>query len=119
VLERRGFLVTDPVNPYLEIEAGSSIEQIQAASIAYRIAIGPHTGRKALTLYSVAPQEEQPGTALLARLYGFSLHAGIVCEVHQRDKLVAPMNWAQRLKRVFVIDIEACPECWGTLRVIA
>jgi hypothetical protein len=29
------------------------------------------------------------------------------------------MNWAQRLKRVFAIDIEACPECGGKVRVIA
>ena len=35
------------------------------------------------------------------------------------DKPRAPMNWAQRLKRVFAIDIEACPECGGKLRVIA
>lgn len=32
---------------------------------------------------------------------------------------LAPMNWAQRLKRVFAIDIEKCPECGGKLRVIA
>jgi hypothetical protein len=25
----------------------------------------------------------------------------------------------QRLKRVFAIDIETCPDCGGTLRVIA
>jgi hypothetical protein len=35
------------------------------------------------------------------------------------DKPLAPMNWAQRLKRVFQIDIEACPQCGGKLRVIA
>jgi hypothetical protein len=29
------------------------------------------------------------------------------------------MSWAQRLKRVFQIDIETCPECGGKLRVIA
>ncbi|HKJ16209.1 MAG TPA: hypothetical protein VJ984_02520 [Xanthomonadales bacterium] len=29
------------------------------------------------------------------------------------------MNWAQRLKRVFAIDIESCPDCGGKLRVIA
>jgi len=35
------------------------------------------------------------------------------------DKPPAPMSWMQRLKRVFAIDIESCPECGGTLRVIA
>jgi hypothetical protein len=37
----------------------------------------------------------------------------------ERDKPVAPMSWMQRLKRVFAIDIETCPECGGKLRVIA
>ena len=31
----------------------------------------------------------------------------------------APMTWAQRLKRVFRIDIETCSECGGAVRVIA
>jgi len=30
-----------------------------------------------------------------------------------------PVQWAQRLKRVFAIDIEKCAECGGKLRVIA
>jgi hypothetical protein len=29
------------------------------------------------------------------------------------------MSWAQRLKRVFAIDIETCRQCSGRLRVIA
>lgn len=29
------------------------------------------------------------------------------------------MNWAQRLKRVFSIDIEVCGRCGGSVRVIA
>ena len=41
-------------------------------SIDYRIAIGPHAGRKALTLYSV---EKAPHNTLLACLGGVSLHA--------------------------------------------
>ena len=31
----------------------------------------------------------------------------------------ASMSWAQRLKRVFNIDIETCRECGGTVKVIA
>jgi hypothetical protein len=52
-----------------------------------RIAIGPHTGRKALTLYSVPPVEAAPNNPLLARMAGFSLHAATVCEAHQRSRL--------------------------------
>ena len=70
------------------MSSGSSLDQIQAASINYRIAIGTHSGRKVLTLYSVPPlEEEEPTIPLLARMYGFSLHAGTVCEAHQRSRL--------------------------------
>ena len=31
----------------------------------------------------------------------------------------ASLSWAQRLKRVFAIDIEVCRRCGGQLRVIA
>ena len=36
-----------------------------------------------------------------------------------RDSPTAPLTWAQRLKRVFEIDITVCPHCGGTLRFIA
>jgi len=29
------------------------------------------------------------------------------------------MRWAQRLKRVFQVDVETCPSCGGTVQVIA
>jgi hypothetical protein len=35
------------------------------------------------------------------------------------DQPPAPLSWMQRLKRVFAIDIETCPQCGGKLRVIA
>ncbi len=31
----------------------------------------------------------------------------------------ASMTWAQRLRRVFNIDIETCPACGGAVRIIA
>jgi hypothetical protein len=34
------------------------------------------------------------------------------------DPPTAPLTWAQRLKRVFEIDISLCPLCGGQLRVI-
>ena len=35
------------------------------------------------------------------------------------NELIAPLSWAQRLKRVFNIDITLCPLCGRTMRVIA
>jgi hypothetical protein len=87
VLERRGLLIADPEYPSLDWVPDSSLDHLQAASVAYRIAIGPHAGRKALTLYRVPPLEETPNNPLLARLAGFSLHAATVCEAPQRNRL--------------------------------
>ncbi len=212
LLERRGLLIKDSECVGLNLEADSSLEHLQAASIQYRIAVGPNAGRKALTLYTVPPDEDALASGLVASIAGFSLHAGTVCEPWQRgrlerlcryitrppiatkrlsvdaqgrvvyrykrpfrdgsthvvlepldfmarlaalvprprlnltrfhgvfapnfrhrrrivphhpkgrvdsDKPLAPMSWAQRLKRVFSIDIETCPDCGGNLRVIA
>jgi hypothetical protein len=40
-------------------------------------------------------------------------------ELASQDELIAPLTWAQRLKRVFNLDITLCPLCGGTMRVIA
>ena len=87
VLERRGLLIADPEQPSLDWVPDSSLDHLQAASVSYRIAIGPHAGRKALTLYSLPPVEEAPNHPLLARRAGFSLHAATVCEAWQRSRL--------------------------------
>ena len=87
MLERRGLLIADPEHPSLDWMPDSSLDHLQAASVTYRIAIGPHAGRKALTLYSVPPLVEPPNNPLLARLAGFSLHAATVCEAWQRSRL--------------------------------
>ena len=46
----------------------------------------PNAGRKALTLRTVGPSPP-PDNPCIARLSGFSLHAGTVCEAHERDSL--------------------------------
>ena len=95
VLERRGLLIADTVDPYLDFKSGSSLAQLQASSInaqrlrlaitdlrslhgfnsgmRYSIAIGPRAGRKAVALYSVPPLEEEPNIALLATMSGADL----------------------------------------------
>jgi hypothetical protein len=196
--------------------------QIPIDSIRYRIAVGPHQGRKVFTLQSL-PACEEPHEGQLGKVAGFSLHAGVAARADERNKLErlcryisrppvsekrlsltnngnvryelktpyrdgtthvifepldfiarlaalvptprvnltrfhgvfapnsryrarvtpakrgkggkhrssgeaeqstpaerrASMSWAQRLKRVFGIDIQTCPACGGALRIIA
>jgi hypothetical protein len=107
-VERRGILIADPVHPYLDFEPSFSLDQLQAASINYRIAIGLHAGRKVLTLYRVPPVDDAPNVPLLATVAGFSLHAATVCEAHQSECGASTS-----------LCIETCPDCGGKLRVIA
>jgi hypothetical protein len=55
--------------------------------VNYRIAIGPHAWRKALTLYTVPLMEERSNISVLAKVVGLSLHAATVCEAYQRSRL--------------------------------
>jgi len=57
------------------------------ASTVRWTAVGPNAGRKALTLYTVPPLEDEPAPGLVASIGGFSLHAGTVCEPWQRSRL--------------------------------
>jgi hypothetical protein len=40
-------------------------------------------------------------------------------EITSQNELLAPLSWAQRLKRVFNIDITLCPLCGGAMRIIS
>ena len=63
----------------------STLDELRGHSITYRIALGPHAGRKALTLRTLPSSSEfEQG---LARANGFSLHAGVVAGADERDKL--------------------------------
>ena len=56
-LERQGLVVRDLDNSYLALEpAGETgLEGVLGSSITYRIAVGPHEGRKAFCLQSLPP----------------------------------------------------------------
>jgi len=78
-LERRGLLVRDADNAYLDLdpETASPLDDLAGHSITYRIAVGPNRGQKAFTLQTLpgcTPDEDGPGD--LATAGGFSLHAG-------------------------------------------
>ena len=72
-LEKQGLLLRDDDTPTLDLEPADGFEQLLGAAVHYRIATGPHTGRKALTLRTVAsnPLSDNP---CIAQLSGFSLH---------------------------------------------
>ena len=87
---RRGFLARDEDNGYLTLETSEdeTMQPLYGHSITYRIAIGPHQGRKVLTLQSLPPIEEpKAGSSRVANVAGFSLHAGVMAEAYPRDKL--------------------------------
>ena len=224
-----GLLILDQEQPWLDLPDTDTLDALSAASTRYRVAIGPGSGGRTLTLKDPGLQraETQPKPFTVDR-DGFSLNAAVACQAHQRQRLerlcryvtrpaiclerlstdaagkviyelkhpfrdgtthilfspedfmarlaalvprprlnltryhgvfapnspfrkdivpgaakparrkrkhtatsaptespvepaqpTAPLTWAQRLKRVFEIDISVCPRCGGTLRVIA
>ena len=89
-LEKRGFLERDAESSYLALEPDDddAMAQLQGHSITYRIAVGPQQGRKVFTLQTLPPDEDDSGGSdRVAKEAGFSLHAGVSTEAHQRDKL--------------------------------
>ena len=87
-LERQGLLVRDLESSFLNSKStdGSGFEALLGHSIIYRIALGPHQGRKAFTLQTL-PAVAGTIDGKLAKAAGFSLHAGVACEAHEREKL--------------------------------
>jgi hypothetical protein len=63
-LERRGLLERDAENGDLALEpqGEETLAGVLGSSITYRIALGPHQGRKAFTLCTLAPDRwaEEP-----------------------------------------------------------
>jgi hypothetical protein len=86
-LEKRGFLERDAESSYLALEPDDddAMVQLQGHSITYRIALGPQKGRKVFTLQTLPPDEDSPsGSDRVAKEAGFSLHAGVSTDAHQR-----------------------------------
>ena len=86
-------LIQDTEQPYFDFsDADASEPDVQdtfnAASMRYRIALGPHSGKKTLTLRSDAliRTDTQPKPFMVNR-DGFSLNAAVSCLPHQRDRL--------------------------------
>ena len=93
-LTRQGVLVQDLGETWLagidadgEGEQARTLRPLQAAALTYRIAFGPRAGHKVVTLRGAQPRETAPRQRLCADIDGFSLHAAVRCEAHERDRL--------------------------------
>ena len=87
-LERQGLLERDAENSYLSGDGveGGPLDQLLGHSITYRIAVGPHAGRKVFTLQTL-PDCNEPFDNQVGKMAGFSLHAGVAARADERKKL--------------------------------
>jgi hypothetical protein len=101
VLEQRGLVDRDMENAWLAMpgEVGP-LDDLIGHSITYRIAVGPRTGQKLFTLQTVAARaeeaEQQGDHRSAANAGGFSLHAGLDIQPHQREKLERLCRYVSR-----------------------
>lgn len=88
-LVKEGVLVQDIENSYLNLDhlEQDSMQDVHGHSITYRIAVGPQEGKKVFTLQTLMPKEEDQRFSQLAKANGFSLHAGVATQAHERKKL--------------------------------
>ena len=87
-LEKEGLLIPDPEQPWLDLGIDEPIDAVIAASIRYRIAMGPHSGSRTLTLHDPSfVRTDRPVKALTADRDGFSLNVAVSCQPYQRDRL--------------------------------
>ena len=87
-LTRDGLLIEDTEQPWLDLEPADTLDQLNAASIRYRIAIGPGAGGRTLTLKNPAlVRTDSTAKPFTANRDGFSLNCAVSCQAHQRDRL--------------------------------
>ena len=79
-LERDGVLIQDTEQPYFDFSETDVQDTFNAASVRYRIAIGPNSGKKTLTLRSedLIRTDSRPKPFTVNR-DGFSLNASVSC----------------------------------------
>jgi hypothetical protein len=87
-LERDGVLIVEEEQLSLDVNSNEPKDTVSAASMRYRLAIGPHSGRRTLTLHDPAlVRTGKPVKALTANRDGFSLNAAVACQHYQRERL--------------------------------
>ncbi len=87
-LTRRGYLESDEDVPFLTEAASDdeSMDGLRMSAVTYRIAAGPHAGRRVATLQTL-PGIAEDFSSDAGKVGGFSLHAGISAREHESAKL--------------------------------
>lgn len=98
-LEKRGLIERDLQNAWLagDGEPGP-LDDLIGHSITYRIAVGPRAGQKLFTLQTLpsSEPERQGDHRSAAEAGGFSLHAALDIQPHQRAKLERLCRYVSR-----------------------
>jgi hypothetical protein len=96
-LARSGHLLTETEQPELDFDPDDPLLAVTTACIRYRIAIGPHSGSRVMTLNNPAlakpGQTDKPFTV---NRDGFSLNAAVACRAEQRKKLERLVRYVTR-----------------------
>ena len=92
MLTRHGVLIEEMGQTYLadpnaDGDEARTLRALQAAAITYRIAFGPRAGQKVLTLRGAMAREGMARELLCSDIDGFSLHAAVRIEAHDRKRL--------------------------------
>jgi hypothetical protein len=115
---RRGVLLEDTVQTWLaesdtEDEEARTLRLLQAEAVTYRIALGPRAGRKVLTLRGAIPRKAAARQPLCADIAGFSRHAAVRIEAHDRRRLERLFRYIARPtlsdERSQTISLNDCP----------
>ena len=101
-LAQRSLIERDMDSAWLTTDGeGGPLDDLIGHSISYRIAVGPRAGQKLFTLQALPqgamPEAGQQGDSRGAvQAGGFSLHAGVDIEPHQRSKLERLCRYVSR-----------------------
>jgi hypothetical protein len=89
-LVRQGLLERDTESTWLHLDPAKDADAmpiLMGSSVLYRIAVGSQQGQKAFMIRTIRPLDRpDPGLEREAKVNGFSLHAGVSCEGHERNK---------------------------------
>lgn len=88
LLTRLGALIKETDQTYLaETDTDGALKSLQAASCAYRIALGPRAGQKVLSLQSLPSVTRPSSPELRVNAHGFSFHAALRWRSDERAEL--------------------------------